>query len=125
MSLTVSTGCTTTTDHHYVPQGFDGDIMRCSPGGRPDRHAVPPTRGSMSLSKKTGASPGLGCPDGRGDSFRQRAVHPFVSMIHPPSHDRSSWLPVPRSRPKECMEDTRVLPSYGVRTTPTVRDEGR
>jgi cytosine/adenosine deaminase-related metal-dependent hydrolase len=55
----LKTGCTTTTDHHYVyPQGVDGDLI-----GAQFRAAeglgirFSPTRGSMSLSKKDGGLP--------------------------------------------------------------------
>jgi cytosine/adenosine deaminase-related metal-dependent hydrolase len=55
----LKTGCTTTTDHHYVyPQGVDGDLV-----GTQFKAAdvlgirFSPTRGSMSLSKKDGGLP--------------------------------------------------------------------
>ena len=53
------TGCTCTTDHHYVyPRGFEGDAMALQFEAA-DRIGMrfSPTRGSMSLSKKDGGLP--------------------------------------------------------------------
>jgi 8-oxoguanine deaminase len=59
MGELLKTGCTTSTDHHYVyPRGVDGDIMGTQFKAAEDlgmRFA--PTRGSMSLSKKDGGLP--------------------------------------------------------------------
>jgi len=59
MGELLKTGCTTTTDHHYLyPNSFSGDLM-----GLQVRAAetlgmrFAPTRGSMSLSKKDGGLP--------------------------------------------------------------------
>jgi cytosine/adenosine deaminase-related metal-dependent hydrolase len=55
----LKTGCTCTTDHHYLyPQGFQGDLM----GIQFDAASAlgirfSPCRGSMSLSKKNGGLP--------------------------------------------------------------------
>jgi cytosine/adenosine deaminase-related metal-dependent hydrolase len=55
----MKTGCTCTTDHHYLyPAGFDGDIMALqfeAAGKLGIRFS--PTRGSMSLSRKNGGLP--------------------------------------------------------------------
>ena len=59
MGELLKTGCTCSTDHHYVyPQHVDGDLM----GAQFDAAAnlgmrFAPTRGSMSLSKKDGGLP--------------------------------------------------------------------
>ena len=55
----LKTGCTTTTDHHYVyPQGVDGDLIGVQFKAA-DTLGIrfSPTRGSMSLSKKDGGLP--------------------------------------------------------------------
>lgn len=59
MGELLKTGCTTSTDHHYLyPQNFSGDLM-----GLQFKAAdtlgmrFSPTRGSMSLSKKDGGLP--------------------------------------------------------------------
>jgi cytosine/adenosine deaminase-related metal-dependent hydrolase len=55
----LKTGCTCTTDHHYLyPRGFDGDLMGLQFKAA-DRLGIrfSPTRGSMSLSKKDGGLP--------------------------------------------------------------------
>ncbi len=59
MTELAKTGCTLTTDHHYLyPKGFKGDLM----GIQFEAAATlgmrfSPTRGSMSLSKKDGGLP--------------------------------------------------------------------
>ncbi|MCY1152644.1 MAG: 8-oxoguanine deaminase [Sphaerochaetaceae bacterium] len=55
----LKTGCTTSTDHHYLyPRGFKGDLMGLQFEAA-DRLGMrfSPTRGSMSLSKKDGGLP--------------------------------------------------------------------
>ncbi|MGH4036641.1 MAG: 8-oxoguanine deaminase [Sphaerochaeta sp.] len=59
MAELLKTGCTATTDHHYLyPQGFDGDLMGLQFEAA-DKLGMrfSPTRGSMSLSKKDGGLP--------------------------------------------------------------------
>lgn len=59
MAELVKTGCTCTTDHHYLyPRGFDGDIMALQFEAA-DKIGMrfSPTRGSMCLSKKDGGLP--------------------------------------------------------------------
>jgi cytosine/adenosine deaminase-related metal-dependent hydrolase len=55
----LKTGCTSTTDHHYLyPRGFQGDLMGIQFDAA-DRVGIrfSPCRGSMSLSKKDGGLP--------------------------------------------------------------------
>jgi len=59
MSELLKTGCTTTTDHHYLyPRNFSGDLM-ATQFRSADQLGMrfSPTRGSMSLSKKDGGLP--------------------------------------------------------------------
>ena len=59
MSELMKTGCTCTSDHHYLyPSGFDGDIMAIQfEAAEKLGMRFSPTRGSMSLSKKDGGLP--------------------------------------------------------------------
>ena len=59
MGELLKTGCTTSTDHHYVyPRGVEGDIMGLQFKAAEDLGMrFSPTRGSMSLSKKDGGLP--------------------------------------------------------------------
>lgn len=59
MAELMKTGCTCTTDHHYLyPDGFDGDIMKLQfEAAEKLGIRFSPTRGSMSLSKKDGGLP--------------------------------------------------------------------
>ena len=59
MGELLKTGCTTSTDHHYVyPRGVKGDIMGLQFKAADDvGMRFSPTRGSMSLSKKDGGLP--------------------------------------------------------------------
>ncbi len=59
MGELLKTGCTATTDHHYLyPEGFSGDIMALQfEAARSLGMRFSPTRGSMSLSKKDGGLP--------------------------------------------------------------------
>jgi len=55
----LKTGCTTTTDHHYLyPRGFEGDLMALQfESARQLGIRFSPSRGSMSLSVKDGGLP--------------------------------------------------------------------
>lgn len=59
MAELMKTGCTATTDHHYLyPKGFDGDIMSIQFSAADTLGMrFSPTRGSMSLSRKDGGLP--------------------------------------------------------------------
>ncbi len=59
MGELLKTGCTTSTDHHYLyPRDIDGDIMASQfAAAETLGMRFSPTRGSMSLSKKDGGLP--------------------------------------------------------------------
>ncbi len=59
MGELLKTGCTTTTDHHYLyPNSFSGDLMGLQvKAAETLGMRFAPTRGSMSLSKKDGGLP--------------------------------------------------------------------
>ena len=59
MTELAKTGCTLTTDHHYLyPRGFKGDLMGIQfKAASTLGMRFSPTRGSMSLSKKDGGLP--------------------------------------------------------------------
>lgn len=59
MGELLKTGCTTTTDHHYLyPRSFSGDLMGLQfEAADTLGMRFAPTRGSMSLSKKDGGLP--------------------------------------------------------------------
>ena len=58
MAELLKTGCTLTTDHHYLyPRGFDAYLPGIQFAAAGSSAPFPPTRGSMSLSKKDGRLP--------------------------------------------------------------------
>lgn len=63
MAELLKTGCTTSTDHHYLyPTGFAGDIMDIQfEAAKKTGIRFSPTRGSMSCSKKDGGLPPDSC----------------------------------------------------------------
>lgn len=63
MGELLKTGCTCTTDHHYLyPAGFKGDLMGIQfEAAEKLGIRFSPTRGSMSLSKKDGGLPPDSC----------------------------------------------------------------
>lgn len=120
MSELVRTGCTTTTDHHYLyPKGFDGDIMALQfQAADQIGMRFSPTRGSMSLSKKDGGLPPDSVVQTEEEilSDSERCIRSFHDPS-PLSMHRIVLAPCsPFSVTKECMEESaRLARSYGVR----------
>ncbi|MFA6775759.1 MAG: 8-oxoguanine deaminase [Sphaerochaetaceae bacterium] len=120
MSELVRTGCTTTTDHHYLyPRNFEGDIMDiqfCAADQIGMRFC--PTRGSMSLSRKDGGLPPDSVVQTEDEILRdsERCIKTFHDPS-PLSMHRIVLAPCsPFSVTKECMkESARLARSYGVR----------
>jgi len=120
MGELLKTGCTLTTDHHYLyPNTFTGDLMGIQFSAA-DKLGMrfSPTRGSMSLSKKNGGLP----PDSvvqteekiLEDSLR------VVQQYHDASEDSMRKIVLapcsPFSVTKENMKETAHLArEYGVR----------
>ena len=119
MAELAKTGCTCTTDHHYLyPRGFSGDIMALQFEAA-DRIGMrfAPSRGSMSLSKKDGGLP----PDSVVQtvdeilSDSQRCIEEFHDSS-PDSMHKIILAPCsPFSVTKECMrESAKLARQYGV-----------
>ena len=120
MAELLKTGCTCTSDHHYLyPRGFESDLMGLqfqaadSLGMR-----FSPTRGSMSLSVKDGGLPPDSCVQTESqillDSER------CIKKYHDPSGMAMHKIVLapcsPFSVTKECMiESSRLARKYGVR----------
>jgi len=120
MSELVRTGCTTTTDHHYLyPRGFDGDIMALQfQAADQIGMRFSPTRGSMSLSRKDGGLP----PDSVVQSEEEilRDSERCITSFHdssPFSMHKIVLAPCsPFSVTKACMKESADLARrYGVR----------
>ncbi|MGE4583903.1 MAG: 8-oxoguanine deaminase [Sphaerochaeta sp.] len=120
MAELMKTGCTLTTDHHYLyPRSFGGDLMGIQfEAADTLGMRFSPTRGSMSLSKKDGGLP----PDSvvqtedeiLSDSER------CIKTYHDPSGDAMHKIALapcsPFSVTKPLMKDTADLArKYGVR----------
>ncbi len=120
MSELLKTGCTTSTDHHYLyPNTFKGDLM-ATQFKAADQLGMrfSPTRGSMSLSKKDGGLP----PDSVVQSEEkiledsERCIKTFHDSA-PDSMHKIVLAPCsPFSVTKRCMlESSRLARKYGVR----------
>lgn len=119
MAELAKTGCTATTDHHYVyPRGFEGDAMALQFEAA-DKIGMrfSPTRGSMSLSKKDGGLP----PDSVVQSVDEilRDSERCVKEFHDPSALAMHKIVLapcsPFSVTKEAMiESSRLAREYGV-----------
>ncbi len=120
MSELLKTGCTLSTDHHYLyPRNFGGDIMAMqfrAAGEVGIRFS--PTRGSMSLSKKDGGLP----PDSvvQSDEEILRDSERVISEFHDPSEDSMQKIVLapcsPFSVTKDLMKETAHLArAHGVR----------
>jgi len=120
MSELLKTGCTTSTDHHYLyPRNFTGDLM-----GTQFKAAdqlgmrFSPTRGSMSLSKKDGGLP----PDSVVQTEEQilEDSERCIKQYHDPDPMAMHKIVLapcsPFSVTKKCMlESSRLARKYGVR----------
>ena len=120
MGELLKTGCTLSTDHHYLyPESFNGDLMGIQfKAAEKLGMRFSPTRGSMSLSKKNGGLP----PDSvvqteekiLEDSLR------VIEKYHDPSEDSMKKIVLapcsPFSVTKENMKETAKLArNYNVR----------
>ena len=106
----LKTGCTLSTDHHYLyPDNFGGDLMgiQCEAAEKLGMR-FSPSRGSMSLSKKNGGLP----PDSVVQSERQILEDSarVIAMYHDPSEDSMRKIVLapcsPFSVTKESMKET-------------------
>jgi 8-oxoguanine deaminase len=120
MAELLKTGCTLTTDHHYLyPRGFDGDL----PGLQFEAASelgirFAPTRGSMSRSKKDGGLP----PDSTvQDEDRILAEsEDAIRKYHDPAPDAMRKLSLAPCSPfsvseKSMREAAELARRYGVR----------
>jgi cytosine/adenosine deaminase-related metal-dependent hydrolase len=120
MAELLKTGCTCTTDHHYLyPRGFKGDLMGLQ------FHAADklgmrfsPTRGSMSLSRKDGGLP----PDSvvQDEDTILADSERCIRQYHDPDPMAMHKIVLapcsPFSVTKRCMlESARLARRYGVR----------
>ncbi len=113
MSELVKTGCTLSTDHHYLyPRGFSGDIMELQFKAASDVGLrFSPTRGSMSLSKKDGGLP----PDSvvQTDEEILADSERVISRFHDSSEDAMRKIVLapcsPFSVTKDLMRETSRL----------------
>jgi cytosine/adenosine deaminase-related metal-dependent hydrolase len=120
MGELAKTGCTCTTDHHYLyPRGFTADLMGLQFEAA-DRIGMrfAPTRGSMSLSKKDGGLP----PDSVVQNEEQilEDSRRVIEQYHDPEPLAMRKVVLapcsPFSVSKELMVETaRLARSYGVR----------
>lgn len=113
MTELAKTGCTLTTDHHYLyPKGFKGDLM----GIQFEAAATlgmrfSPTRGSMSLSKKDGGLP----PDSVVQTLDEilEDSERVITTYHDPSRGSMRKIVLapcsPFSVTKELMKETSRL----------------
>lgn len=120
MAELLKTGCTTTTDHHYLyPRGFEGDLMGLQFEAA-DRLGMrfSPTRGSMSKSRKDGGLP----PDSvvQTESEILEDSERCIRTYHDPSTFSMHKIVLapcsPFSVTKECMKESAALARrYSVR----------
>lgn len=120
MSELLKTGCTATTDHHYLyPKNFTGDLMATQfKAADTLGMRFSPTRGSMSLSKKDGGLP----PDSVVQTEEQilEDSERCIKQFHDPSPMAMHKIVLapcsPFSVTKRCMlESSRLARKYGVR----------
>ncbi len=120
MGELLKTGCTLSTDHHYVyPLNVDGDLMAAQfKAAATMGMRFSPTRGSMSLSEKDGGLP----PDSVVQSEEEilKDSERCIKQFHDSSlfsMRKVALAPCsPFSVTKECMkESSRLARKYGVR----------
>ena len=121
MTELLKTGCTCSTDHHYLfPQSFEGQDFTGAQFKAADRLGMrfSPTRGSMSLSKKDGGLP----PDTVVQSEEKilEDSERVIKLYHdsdPMAMHKIVLAPCsPFSVTKRCMlESARLARKYGVR----------
>ena len=120
MGELLKTGCTCSTDHHYLyPRGFSGDLMGLQFAAADQLGmGFSPTRGSMSLSQKDGGLP----PDSVVQTADQilydsERVIKLYHDVSPMAMHKIVLAPCsPFSVTKELMRDSaRLARKYGVR----------
>jgi cytosine/adenosine deaminase-related metal-dependent hydrolase len=113
MGELLKTGCTTTTDHHYIyPKNVSGDLMALQFAAS-DKLGIrfSPTRGSMSLSKKDGGLP----PDSVVQTHDEilKASEDVIHRFHDPSDFAMRKIVLapcsPFSVTKNLMRDSALL----------------
>lgn len=120
MSELLKTGCTCTTDHHYIyPENFEGDIMAVQFKAADELGMrFSPTRGSMSLSKKDGGLPPDSCVQTEEKILEdsERCIKQFHDASPMAMHKIVLAPCSPFSVTKRCMlENARLARKYGVR----------
>ena len=120
MSELLKTGCTCSTDHHYVyPKGVTGDIMATQFKAADELGMrFSPTRGSMSLSKKDGGLPPDTCVQTEDEILAdsERCIKAFHDPSPMAMHKIVLAPCSPFSVTKRCMLDSaRLARKYGVR----------
>jgi cytosine/adenosine deaminase-related metal-dependent hydrolase len=120
MAELMKTGCTCTTDHHYLyPRSFDGDLMGIQFEAA-DKLGMrfSPTRGSMSLSKKDGGLPPDSVVQTTDEilSDSERCIRTYHDEVPDAMHKIVLAPCSPFSVTKELMRETGDLArKYGVR----------
>lgn len=120
MTELLKTGCTCTTDHHYLyPKNFTGDLM-ATQFKAADQLGMrfSPTRGSMSLSKKDGGLPPDTCVQTEEEILidSERCIKTFHDSDPMAMHKIVLAPCSPFSVTKRCMtESARLARKYGVR----------
>jgi 8-oxoguanine deaminase len=119
MGELLKTGCTTSTDHHYLyPEKFSGDFMELQfSAAETLGMRFSPTRGSMSLSKKDGGLP----PDSvvqSGEKIIEDSLR-VIEKYHDPSPTAMKKIILapcsPFSVTKDLMkESAKLARTYGV-----------
>ena len=105
MAELAKTGCTLTTDHHYLyPEGFDDDIPALQFKAAADMGLrFAPTRGSMSRSKKDGGLP----PDSTVQGEDEILAHSeaTIKRFHDPAPDSMRKVALAPCSPFSVSED--------------------